>query len=131
MSRFVWADPQELLMLRSLFKGLPSNPEPSLISSALGRYASYLSQAKDTRVNLAEEFFQSALSVSADNPCPRAVHTYHWFLCSQKKVYSSILQYERLRARAPISGQDAAGRNLSFFFTLILINEVGTGWAAD
>lgn len=92
-------------MLRSLFKDLPQNPEPSVISSALGRYASYLSQTKDARVNLAGEFFQSSLAVSA-NPDPRAVHTYHWFLCSQKKDYRSMTQYERLRARAPIRGED-------------------------
>jgi len=101
------ADPNELLMLRSLFKDLPHNPEPSVISSALGRYASYLSQTKDARVNLAGEFFQSSLAVSAD-PDPRAVHTYHWFLCSQKKDYRAMTQYERLRARAPIRGEDPA-----------------------
>ena len=101
------ADPHELLMLRSLFKGLPSNPEPPVISSALGRYASYLAQTKDTRVNLADEFFQASMNVSAENPDPRAVHTYHWFLCSQKKDFRSITQYERLRARAPIRGVDA------------------------
>jgi len=102
------ADPNELLMLRSLFKDLPRNPEPTLISSALGKYASYLSQTKDARVNLADEFFQSSLSVCAENPCPRAVHTYHWFLCSKRRDYRSMVQYERLRSRAPIRGQNAA-----------------------
>ena len=101
------ADPQELLMLRSLFKGMRSYTKPPDISSALGRYAGYLAQTKDSRVNLADEFFQAAMNVSAESPDPRAVHTYHWFLCSQKKDFRSITQYERLRARAPIRGIDA------------------------
>jgi Tfp pilus assembly protein PilF len=100
------ADPNELLLLRSIFKGLPNNPEPLVISSALGRYASYLSQTKDARASLAEEFFQSSLAVAAESPCPRAVHTYHWFLCVHKKNFSSLTQYENLRARAPVRIED-------------------------
>jgi hypothetical protein len=95
-------------MLRSLFKGMRTNTKPSDISSALGRYAGYLAQTKDSRVNLADEFFQAAMNVSAESPDPRAVHTYHWFLCSQKKDFRSITQYERLRARVPIRGIDAS-----------------------
>jgi len=42
--RAATADPQELILLRSLFKGLPSNPQPSQISGAMGKYASFLAQ---------------------------------------------------------------------------------------
>jgi len=42
--RAATADPQELILLRSLFKGLPNNPQPSQISGAMGKYASFLAQ---------------------------------------------------------------------------------------
>jgi len=106
--RAATADPQELILLRSLFKGLPNNPQPSQISGAMGKYASFLAQTQDARVNLADDFFQSSLSVSPNNPDPRAVHAYHWYLCSQKKDFKSTIEYERLRARAPIRLVDAA-----------------------
>ena len=102
------ADPSELLMLRSIFKGIPSNPEPAVLSNALGRYAGFLAHTQDARVNLAEEFFQSSLSVSTERPDPRAVHSYKWFLCSHKRDFRHVTPYECLRARVPVRDQDPA-----------------------
>jgi hypothetical protein len=101
-------DGKEAVILRSLLKDLSKKAEPRQVSTALGRYAGYLSEAKDDRVRLVDEFYQ--LSLSTEDPCPVSVHTYHWFLCSQKDDCRAVPQYERIRARAPIKvpGSDGA-----------------------
>ena len=94
----------EVALLRSLFRELPSKPDGRVVSSALGRYAAFLSAAGDGREALAQEFY--LLSLNTQDPDPRTAHTFHWFLCSQARDYRSTPQYERIRARAPLRSAD-------------------------
>lgn len=97
-------DGDEVALLRALFRELPSKPDGRVVSSALGRYAAFLSAAGDGREALAQEFY--LLSLSTQDPDPRTAHTFHWFLCSQARDYRSTPQYERIRARAPLRSPD-------------------------
>ena len=93
-------DGDEVALLRTLFRELPSKPDGRVVSSVLGRYAGFLSSAGQGHEAIAQEFY--LLALSTQDPDPRTAHTFHWFLCSHTRDYRSIPQYERIRARAPL-----------------------------
>jgi hypothetical protein len=95
----------EITVLRSLFKELEAKPNPREVSSALGKYARFLSRTRDDRTQLAEEYFNLALH--SEDPCPESVHTYFWYRCTRLRDFRSIPQYELIRTRFPDPNFDA------------------------